>query len=321
MRPVLIILTILFVAAATFSALAEDQVAKSALSASCQLLDTKAEPNIRYLLCSDGLYDRKMKGLLIEIKNGNVSLPIAGFPNQGFKTGMIKIPDRYSGLAWITADGSKVLAWANEDGFLLFSHSIGDSRFQTYIVAPKLIDQAGLSIGSQAPKKGCQWGEGTLTCNLDYIKTNEPKENYALAEKNRIEAFVLTSKQDAKVPLAKLQAPQSQSQSSEPSDLPKNIGDCVMTTITTITDRFGSPLKMTDTGTSVLFSNRGHQISYERETAIARSRVGDKVRMCLVSIPKDCPPGDNRGRIYNSTNLRTGEAWSLPDSQHMCGGA
>ena len=24
--------------------------------------------------------------------------------------------------------------------------------------------------------------------------------------------------------------------------------------------------------------------------------------MCLVSIPEDCPPGDDRGRIYTTTN-------------------
>jgi hypothetical protein len=37
------------------------------------------------------------------------------------------------------------------------------------------------------------------------------------------------------------------------------------------------------------------------------------------SIPKDCPPGDDRGREYTTTNLRTDEAWTLPDSQQMCG--
>ena len=59
----------------------------------------------------------------------------------------------------------------------------------------------------------------------------------------------------------------------------------------------------------------------KRSPAIARSRPGDPIRLCLVSIPKHCPPGDDRGRFYKATNLRTGKSWTLPDSEHMCGGA
>jgi uncharacterized protein len=108
--------------------------------------------------------------------------------------------------------------------------------------------------------------------------------------------------------------------------LPRQVGQCVTTIIARITDRFGGELATTltqdvDPGTAVEFANGGSQVSYERESVIARSRVGDRVRMCLVSVPKDCPPGDERGRVYTTTNLRTGEAWSLPDAQHMCGGA
>ena len=31
--------------------------------------------------------------------------------------------------------------------------------------------------------------------------------------------------------------------------------------------------------------------------------------------------GDERGRVYSGTNLRTRGSWQLPDAQHMCGGA
>jgi hypothetical protein len=55
--------------------------------------------------------------------------------------------------------------------------------------------------------------------------------------------------------------------------------------------------------------------------AIHRSRPGDKAKVCLVSIPKNCPPNDDRGKVYRATNLRTGESWEAPDSQHSCGGA
>jgi hypothetical protein len=114
---------------------------------------------------------------------------------------------------------------------------------------------------------------------------------------------------------------------AQSASLPQKIGQCVNTTIMSITDRFGEkvlPSPSTsgfDPGTAVRFANGGGQVSYEKETAIIRSRVGDHVRMCLRELPRDCPRGDNRGRIYNTKNLRTGEAWTLPDSQHSCGGA
>jgi len=48
-----------------------------------------------------------------------------------------------------------------------------------------------------------------------------------------------------------------------------------------------------------------------KERAVVRSQVFDKVNMCLVDIPKSCAAGDNRGRVYKTTNLRTGESWEL----------
>ncbi|MGA9088743.1 MAG: hypothetical protein WB420_06535 [Bradyrhizobium sp.] len=109
------------------------------------------------------------------------------------------------------------------------------------------------------------------------------------------------------------------------SILPSKIGECADTTITMITDRFGADLtpskKGSDKGTFVRFSNSGFQVSLVKERSIVRSQVFDKVNMCLVEIPKGCPAGDNRGRVYKTTNLRTGESWSLPNDVKSCGGA
>src|ERR1035437_9106738 len=117
----------------------------------------------------------------------------------------------------------------------------------------------------------------------------------------------------------------TQTPASQSGSLPKKIGQCVNTVITSITDRFGQEISPSlskdgfDPGTSIQFSNGGRQVSYEKEAAILRSKMGDQVQMCLTEIPKDCPPGDNRGRVYNTKNARTGEAWTLADSQHSCG--
>lgn len=107
-----------------------------------------------------------------------------------------------------------------------------------------------------------------------------------------------------------------------PDSLPTEIGQCIETVIASITSRFQADINADQNdGSAVSFENGGFQVSYEKEQTIIDSSVGDPVLMCLVSIPEDCPPGDDRGRIYTTTNMRTSESWTLPDSQHSCGGA
>ena len=76
-----------------------------------------------------------------------------------------------------------------------------------------------------------------------------------------------------------------------------------------------------DSGSAVAYANGVTGVSYDVVTALRRSRVGDPVTLCLVSVPRNCPPGDDRGKVYSAANWRTKERWSLPDSQHSCGGA
>lgn len=101
-------------------------------------------------------------------------------------------------------------------------------------------------------------------------------------------------------------------------DLPKTVGQCVETRISLLGPRLeGVP----DSGSAVKYENGTFGISYETVAPLRRARVGDPVKLCLVSIPEDCPPGDDRGREYKATDLRTHGRWTLPDSEHMCGGA
>jgi hypothetical protein len=106
--------------------------------------------------------------------------------------------------------------------------------------------------------------------------------------------------------------------------LPTQIGQCTNTTIKDVTTRLqdgATNRPIPGSGRAVDFANGGYQVSYDTITAIAQSRAGDSVTMCLVSIPQGCPPGDNRGITYKTTNQRTQGTWTLPDSEHMCGGA
>lgn len=106
--------------------------------------------------------------------------------------------------------------------------------------------------------------------------------------------------------------------------LPTQVGQCTNTTIKDVTTRLqdgATNRPIPGSGSAVDFANGGYQVSYDTIAAIDQSRPGDPVTMCLVSIPKGCPPGDKRGITYKTTNLRTHGVWTLPDSEHMCGGA
>jgi hypothetical protein len=104
---------------------------------------------------------------------------------------------------------------------------------------------------------------------------------------------------------------------AEAGPLPAVIGACSETTIQDIGYRLGTP----DSGSAISYANGGVGVSYDAIPAIHNSQIGDPVSLCLVFVPDDCPPGDDRGKIYRATNLRTGESWELPDSAHSCGGA
>jgi hypothetical protein len=108
------------------------------------------------------------------------------------------------------------------------------------------------------------------------------------------------------------------------NSLPSRIGDCARTRISAIGHRLEDGVTrepVADSGSAVTFANRLSQVSYEELAEVHHSRRGDPVLICLVFIPRDCPRGDNRGKTYTTTNLRTVESWTLPDSEHSCGGA
>lgn len=105
---------------------------------------------------------------------------------------------------------------------------------------------------------------------------------------------------------------------AEAGGLPTQVGQCVATTIKEVSTRLEDT---PGSGSAVSFANGGYQVSYDQVPEVDSSQAGDAVKMCLEATPDNCPPGDNRGSTYKVTNLRTGGSWSLPDSEHSCGGA
>jgi hypothetical protein len=111
---------------------------------------------------------------------------------------------------------------------------------------------------------------------------------------------------------------------ASPKPEPLKLGQCVGTAVASLGQRLkdartGKPIR--GSGSVIRFRNNTEQVSYDEFAAINHSRVGDPVRICLVQLPTDCPPGDDRGKVYKATNLRTKRTWTLPDSEHSCGGA
>jgi hypothetical protein len=100
--------------------------------------------------------------------------------------------------------------------------------------------------------------------------------------------------------------------------LPASVGECVQTTVQQVGTRLeGTP----GSGSAISYANGGSQVSYDQVPGIDSSQAGDAIKLCLVSLPQNCPPGDDRGKVYSATNLRTGQTWSEADSEHSCGGA
>lgn len=104
---------------------------------------------------------------------------------------------------------------------------------------------------------------------------------------------------------------------------PNRLAECAHTRIKRATTRFGEAIadySNDDAGTAISYENGLYQVSYGRES-LHGLKAGQEVVICLMSIPRDCPNGDNRGRTYYVLNLATNTEWVLPDSQHFCGGA
>lgn len=105
---------------------------------------------------------------------------------------------------------------------------------------------------------------------------------------------------------------------------PTQVGKCADTFIQEVGARLsdgstGAPIE--GSGTSVKLTNGIYLVSYDEIAPLKASKGGEKVKLCLLSIPRNCPPGDNRGRFYSLFNYRTRQTVKLPDSQHLCGGA
>lgn len=110
-----------------------------------------------------------------------------------------------------------------------------------------------------------------------------------------------------------------------PATLPRRPGACSLSRIQQVGTRLGDGSAPVGddpgSGSAVIEANQAMQVFYDQIPEIDRSRAGDPALVCLIDLPHDCPPGDDRGKVYGVANLRTRGAWSGPDAEHLCGGA
>lgn len=92
------------------------------------------------------------------------------------------------------------------------------------------------------------------------------------------------------------------------------IGDCVRTRVDAIGPLAG--------GGPVIRYADGVMQAYDGSIeGQATTRAGDPIKLCLVSFTRDCGsivPDDQPGRTYATGNLRTGAAWTSPDTRSSC---
>ncbi len=100
--------------------------------------------------------------------------------------------------------------------------------------------------------------------------------------------------------------------------VPTKEGQCVATAIKEISTRLEG---VADSGDAITYANGIYGVSYSRIDGLKGARAGDAIELCLTEIPDDCPPGDDRGKTYKATDLRTHKHWEAMDSEHICGGA
>lgn len=105
--------------------------------------------------------------------------------------------------------------------------------------------------------------------------------------------------------------------------LPQDVGACVATSIVRIGTHAheGVAPRRPSFGHAVGYANAAVQVSLTKLPEIARSRVDDRVEMCLAAAAPLCFRGDAAGRLYRVTNERTRETWTLPDPYHRCTGS
>lgn len=149
--------------------------------------------------------------------------------------------------------------------------------------------------------------------------------------------FVLSSCTDSKPvieskPLGNDDMVQAEAKPVEAPQLPTPIAECIETEIAGKFFRLWDlndpemPVEEDAIGKEIVLKLPDGMFLYtehigDRFLASDNFAVGNPVQLCLVSLPTDCTPGDDRGKEYSLLDRRTGFGGVYVDAWHVCGGA
>jgi hypothetical protein len=82
--------------------------------------------------------------------------------------------------------------------------------------------------------------------------------------------------------------------------VPENKKTCVISSVKDVGTRLSGSngKKVPGSGTAIYFKNELFLVSYDTVRQAELSKNADKVKICLMYLPEDCPPGDDRGKTY-----------------------
>lgn len=169
-------------------------IACSSSVRACPALDKSANDKIRYLLCDEGLYDRKYKSYFFKIQfNG---LRITTDPRYATDIYFSSRDPLYSNQEL------SMFVDLNKDPILIFPRKeLQEKTFPTialaHVVAENMMDENGLTIGKQPEEKwiseNCSFREGLHVCTVSFVKTRtNQKAFYVLDSAKRVKNITIS---------------------------------------------------------------------------------------------------------------------------------
>jgi hypothetical protein len=135
-------------------------------------LERRADAKYRYLLCSVGLYDRRVKGYILAFNGSQASPSFDLYRSGGFISETGPVPKKYEAAITTTAPDKDVVVWSDQDEPILIVRRTTEAKrvlVSTFLVSSKFVDANGLSVGAKTdeawPKrfaKTCRSGQSLI---------------------------------------------------------------------------------------------------------------------------------------------------------------
>lgn len=99
------------------------------------------------------------------------------------------------------------------------------------------------------------------------------------------------------------------------------VGSCYDSEVRNVRFRLESSLDGTldrNSGSAIEFRDGLYLVGFDRVPAVHRSKIGDRVQICLVAEERNCARGLEPTRTYRVANTRTRDRFTMSDSTKSC---